>query len=117
MFFYSSYWKTWSRVLSGGRAGSSVELNLTPTNWRVADQGQWDSKVRPIRIRRHSTGMDRGDKLVDTLTAEVRAVMVKHLGADLTARLLTEDFMSQINWEKYHRVCNGGANLSDIRKD
>jgi hypothetical protein len=47
----------------------------------------------------------------------VLAEMKAHLGEELANRLLTEDFLSQIDWDKYKAVDNGGANLADIRKD
>ena len=41
--------------------------------------------------------------------------MVAHLGEALAHRLLTEDFLPQIDWGKYAKVRNGGANLDAIR--
>jgi hypothetical protein len=43
--------------------------------------------------------------------------MVKHLGEELTHRLLTEDFLSQIDWGRYDRNDNGGCNLEDCKKE
>ena len=114
MFHRSSYWHTWSRVLSDSHPhGPFVEVNLTPING-------WDSEgmkhVAPIRIRVHGTARDAKDKSVAELPAEVREEMVQFLGAELTERLLKEDFLSQIDWELYRKHCNGGANLADIRR-
>lgn len=112
MFHYSSYWHMWSRVLTSthkGRGGNFVEVNLTPIR-------NWQEEVAGIRIRVHCTSRGRDDKTVATLPPEVRAKMVKNLGEELTQRLLTEDFLSQIDWERYQKACNGGANLADIKK-
>lgn len=110
MFHYSSYWHTWSRVLSTSHPrGPFVEVNLTPIN------RDWENHVAPVRIRFHGTPPSDRDIVNDALPPEVRASMVHHLGEELTDRLLTEDFLSQINVELYDQFNNGGANLDDIK--
>jgi hypothetical protein len=114
MFVLSGYWGTWSRVLGENHPeGRYIEVNLTPING--ATEEEWRKDVLPIRIRAHSTTRKRDDKIVDRLPAVVEARLIAHLGKELTARLLTEDFLSQIDWALYRKHCNGGANLDDIR--
>ncbi len=110
MFLYNSYWRNWSRVLSTNHPnGPFVEVNLTPIN-------SWANDVSMIRIRLHGTARDPNDKLVENLPHEIELKMVMNLGVELTARLLTEDFLPQIDWELYKKKCNGGANLEDIKR-
>ena len=110
-FHYSSYWGTWSRVLSESHpAGPFVEVNLTP----CCDT--WQNNVEPVRIRAHGTARGERDQETDTLPNDVREQMIWHLGEELTERLLTEDLLSQIDWDLYRKHNNGGANLADIRR-
>jgi hypothetical protein len=109
-FHYSSCWGTWSRVLTDdGPHHSYVEVNLTPVN------GNWQDRVAPVRIRVHGTARDFRDIDTDELPAAVYQRMVDNLGEELTERLLNEDFIPQIDFARYRAVCNGGANLEDIR--
>lgn len=110
MFHFSSYWQSWSRVLSENHPhGPFVEVNLTPNL-------KWDEDVKPIRIRFHGTARGENDKVVAELPVEIRDLMAGNLGEDLTNRLLTEDFLPQIDYELYKKSNNGGANFEDIRK-
>lgn len=115
MYVYSGYWRTWSRILGRrpNRIRVVVELNLTPIN---AHNGQhlWDKNVAPIVLRAHSTPKQPDDKIVDELPVDVLIDMRAHLPESLVQRLLTEDFLSQVDWDKYDKVCNGGAKLADI---
>jgi len=97
-YSYSKYWKTWSRVLKFDGSWS-IEVNLTPINssWQYAD---WDEEVKPIIIRRHLP--PQHFKVVEELPTEIKEMMVEKLGEELVQRLLTEDFLSQIDyWDKY----------------
>jgi hypothetical protein len=101
---WDSYWGTYSRSL--GKIGDydKVEVDLTPVNgWTNIDgeEGLNVAKVRSINIRRHCTAMDRGDRYLNLLPQQVHHAMIEHLGLDLTRRLLTEDFLPQIDWDKY----------------
>lgn len=107
MYRYSSYWGTWSRVLSIDHPeGPYVEVDLTP----VGDQ--W-VRVRHINIRAHRTPLQSNDKLVTELPAEVRDLMEFELGTELRDRLLTEDFLPKIDWVKYKKKVNGGVFLAE----
>ena len=118
MFHYSGYWGSWSRVLCEDHPqGPFIEVNLTPIP--NCYDSTWGNHVAPIRIRAHGTARDYrkfgGDKKTDQLPEEVKQAMVLNLGAELTERLLTEDFLPQIDWALYRQKCNGGANMDDIR--
>lgn len=105
-FHYSSYWRSWSRVLSTDHPhGPFVEVDLTPTG---GNTGNWD-KVRSVNIRSHGTARDTGDIEQDTLLDEVWDQMVEALGEDVTYRLVSEDFLSQVDWKLYEQHCNGGC--------
>ncbi len=110
MFVYSDYWRTWSRLL-GWYNGAYVEVNLTPVN--SYHPRSWKIDVEPIRIRIHRT---EGGKLSYTIPEEVIEKMEEHLGHDLTDRLLTEDFLSHVDYKKYLQCNNGGARFEDIKK-
>lgn len=120
MFHYSGYWGSWSRVLSTDHPrGPFVEVNLTPIPGNISST--WDNHVRPIRIRFHGTardhsGMPMSDKDVAELPKEIEQAMRRNLGDALTDRLLTEDFLSQIDYDLYAKKCNAGANLEDIKR-
>ncbi len=116
MFHYSAYWHCWSRVLSTSHPkGPFVEVNLTALGGDMSDRS-WAQQVKPIRIRFHGTARERNDQQTETLPPEVLRIMVQKLGEELVNRLLTEDFLSQIDYDLYRQKCNGGANLADIKR-
>lgn len=115
LFYNDPYWGTWSRILSYS-AGTTVELNLTPVN--PTQPGTWESQVAGFRIRKHQTPRDVR-KFSNTLPERVKESMLGHLDADLVLHLLNtpdREILGQIDWDKYQKVCNGGANLADIQK-
>ncbi|MDB5254069.1 MAG: hypothetical protein JWL80_135 [Parcubacteria group bacterium] len=106
MFHYSSYWRAWSRVLSTNHPnGPYIEVDLTSMSWDT---------VARINIRSHGTRRDDMDRNEEKLPAEVKARMISKLGPELTERLLTEDFLPQIDWALYRQKCNGGAAFAEI---
>lgn len=110
MFHYSSYWRSWSRVLSTDHPhGPFVEVDFTPIGGGVG--ADW-SKVRSISIRTHCTPRDAGDIDQDILPDEVWDEMVKGLGYDIAYQLVSEDFLSQIDWDLHKRHSNGGCPLA-----
>ena len=114
---YCGYWHNYSRILTHSCVecgGMQVEVNLTPIP--CCHSSSWATDVAPIRIRAHCTARGSGDLGMTILPEKIRAEMVKNLGAELVERLLTEDFLSLIDWDKYRAVNNGGANLGDILK-
>lgn len=129
-FIYSSYWGAWSRVLKNPGEkiivpqhgidtidhlavlinGSFIEVDLTPVNgFRKPNQNI--ECVRAINIRCHGTARNRKDKETKELPPEVLAAMENEFGKELCERLLTEDFLSQIDWRKYTHCNNGGCSL------
>jgi len=120
-FHWSSYWHCWSRVLTNNShepGCSFVEVNLTPVNGNNARslKAGYENQVKLIRIRAHGTLRGPNDKETNELPDEALAEMKEYVGEDLTARLINEDFLSQIDWRLYNKFNNGGANLGDIKK-
>ena len=114
-YHYSSYWHSWSRVLSDNHDhGPFVEVNLTPHGIR-GSAADW-RRVAQIIIRVHGTTRDPNDQETDRLPREIVFLMLDHLGMGLLARLLNEDFLSEIDWSLYEKHNNGGAAFEDIRR-
>lgn len=116
MFVRGAYWRTWSRILQERTERGemySIEVNLTPVNARRATS--WEEQVTPIVIRRHMTARMHGDIFVGTLPAEVIEQMHTFLPFETVERLLHEDFLPQIDWDKYKQHCNGGAKFELIK--
>ena len=109
-YHFCSYWNTWSRRLSENNPhGPIIEVNLTPLSYgcpvsrcRETNNTPWACDVAPIHIRAHGTASAKRDINTDTLPDDVRAAMIKNLGLQLTERLLTEDFLSQIDFDTLH---------------
>jgi hypothetical protein len=121
-YHYCSYWRTWSRILRepafvGGvlprGVGPFVEVNLTPIHSFEHDHGGWEFEVKCIRVRSHGTARSHGDKDVDCLPEEVQIKMRESMPFALYAFLTEADILPMIDWEKYNKVCNGGAALAD----
>lgn len=111
VFVYSSYWRTWSRLLleNMDRSGTCVELNMTGHN------GTWDRVPQEI-IRRHCTARDNKDLITRTLPAAVEAAFKNTLGTQLFEHMTTYDYLPEIDWQKYHQHCNGGAEFNRIKR-
>lgn len=113
-FIWCSYWGTWSRVLSYDN-GYYVEVNLTPIN--PHHNYEWNALFdRGVVIRKHCTARDRADEEVGELPSHVYENMVSHWGKEHVDRLLTEDFLRQIDWDMYQKHNNGGASFDKIKK-
>lgn len=125
-YTFNSYWCHWSRVLlrptsfetllaqgfdeqtAKHLAGSYVEVDITPINgWERGDV----DRIRSINIRVHMTIRREQDVDTNILPGPVRSDMEKHLGEKLTRKILSEDFLSQINWTKHSRLSNGGCSF------
>lgn len=114
MFFYSSYWMMWSRILSTNiKGGPYVEVDLTPIGLGRANPKEWE-KVSRIWIRKHGTARTPGDKFVCELPTDIEDLMCKNISPEIVTKLLTEDILLQIDWIKYNHVYNGGAPLDKI---
>ena len=108
-YHYSSYWGSWSRVLSE-EGMEFVEVNLTP----VRGYG-WDD-VWPATIRRHGTMRKVRDIETDKLPHDIMQDIKDALGSARLHYLLNEDFLPQIDWALYRLHCNGGARFENILK-
>lgn len=114
VFVYSSYWRTWSRVLKPRTRDSfQVEVNLTPANPTVP--ASW-SQVRDIVFREHCTARDANDRYLERLPDSVIADMRLHVDEATIERLLHEDFLPQIDWVLYSQHDNGGCPLRLCQK-
>lgn len=112
-FVYSPYWGTWSRLLKRpGVYTSAVEVNLTPVNPDYADS--WE-RNKDIIIRQHGTPIDPCNIHV-SLPTRTYDEMIMRYGAELALRLIHEDFLPCIDFNKYRAICNGGAPLHLIKK-
>lgn len=103
----------WARILRWDQGlNRSIEINLTPRpGWWSST---WDSEVRCLRLR--SCSRHPNDRVVRILPAHVKNELVKNLGADAAHQLLTEDFLSQINWTLFEAADQeGGVELESIR--
>lgn len=119
-YVWDAYWGTWSRLLGLKRTAEGhdigfVELNLTPI--RNCPGSMWRSDVAPFRIREHGTMPSSGDMTTRELPDSVLHEMVRNMGGAHTLLLLEIQPIHLIDWKKYDRVCNGGANLLDILRD
>jgi hypothetical protein len=103
MFYFQGKYCNWWRVLPHESKHLAVEL--TPINGF-----EWDEIAR-IRIREFPDFM--GGLNVAELPPDVRRQMARHLGAELVDRLLSEDFLSSVDWGLF-RGRNEGAFLADI---
>jgi hypothetical protein len=123
-FRYSSYWGTWSLVLttrhlvgSDGKGrpglGRTVEIDLSPVNgWDRADAAHL-AKVRDLNVRVHCTSPSPRDRLERELPVEVQATLAAEIGWDLLSWLLDPqtEILGLVNWAKHARFNNGGASL------
>jgi hypothetical protein len=105
MYHYSSYWRSWSRVLLNNFDGQYVELNLTTGN-NIASE--W-TRVKAETIRKHCTPRDRNDKVVAVLPDDVRKEIIQAVGPVIAERLFTFDYLPLIDWKAWQRLDNGGA--------
>lgn len=107
LFVYSSYWRVWSRLLLRQKLGySAVEIDLTPPDITKADQWQ---RVADVYIRQHRTAPQAQDRLVSELPDMVLNLMKQSIPDEALQRLLTEDFLPQIDWRAYKMYSNGGC--------
>ena len=106
---YSGYWQKWSRVLFIEKNGPYwLEVNLTPVNPHLQDN--WVAQVMSLTLRLHLTSMEPGrDKLFRAVMKnkhslvfqEVKTAMLRRMPIDVVHRLLNEDFLAKLDWERY----------------
>lgn len=110
MYQYTAYWRTWSRVLLDDFNGQFIELNLTHVN------GDWGG-VKNETIRVHSTPRAKDDKVQRELPLAIKQAMIASLGSALCLRLLTFDYLPNIDWTRYKQANNGGASYNVITRE
>jgi hypothetical protein len=114
MFVYSSYWHTWSRVLRERSGGNpTIEVDLTAIN-PTADYG-W-ARVLSCNIREHYTHRGTHDIICRSLPAHAVLLMRERMDSETFDKLVHQDLLPLIDWDKYREVCNGGAALKNILK-
>lgn len=113
-FRYSSYWQSWSLVLTDRcdakpGYGPSVEIDLTTPSADLA-------RLLRINVRRHCTAPDLRDHFADDLPAHVVAQIRIVFGRKLATWLLdpNTEILGKINWDAYRDNSNGGAALHDV---
>jgi len=126
VFKFSSYWRTWSRVLwhksdrklqekisFDPKCYEWVELDLTPSN---PTSGEW-YHVQVGNVREHLTALSYGDLITGSLPDEMVREMQKNMPAENVERLLHADYMPYLDFDKGRLRNNGGFNPNDAFKD
>lgn len=117
-FRFSSYWRTWSLVLTDRCKakpgyGPTVEIDLSPVNgWDCGATCNSDA-TRAINLRRHCTEIDARDIMTDVLPETIKSDLYRELGRDLTDWLLDPktEILGIIDWARHNEISNGGASL------
>jgi hypothetical protein len=113
---WSSYWKTWSRLLYDYN-GTYVEVDLTPI--QPERQLSWE-KVRQVNIRRHYTKPQITDRLYKCVQPgtlvwnDLMNALENHLSPEKMAELLFRDFLPEIDWSLYRQYNHGGVFFADV---
>ncbi|UIS25132.1 hypothetical protein PQC65_gp194 [Aeromonas phage pAEv1810] len=118
IFVYSSYWRTWSRVLlrMGGKFNYQLEVDVTPINEQYKES--WE-QTKNIRIRRHCTVHGPRDIYTHDLPDEVVESMKEHISQETIDVILHSDLYNMIDWERFddvHNAGGGGVHLLDCIK-
>lgn len=118
IFVYSSYWRTWSRVLlrKGGKFNYQLEVDVTPINEQYKES--WE-QTKNIRIRRHCTAHGPRDVYTHDLPDEVVESMKEHISQDAIDVIIHSDLYNLIDWERFddvHNAGGGGVHLLDCIK-
>ena len=134
-FKYSSYWRTWNRVLKPVYAGlphGYVEFSLTPVDgWHATEvrntelrQSNANSnlvrglELAAIKIRQHSTAPDPKDKYASAVPDDVRQQLIERIGAEEAQYLLYGNIFDAVDWALYPKIktLGGGIPLAQCRK-
>ena len=118
IFVYSSYWRTWSRVLlrMGGNFRYQLEVDVTPVNPLFNDSWR---ETKNIRIRKHCTVHGPKDIYTHDLPDTVVEEMKKHVSQETVDVILHSDIYNLIDWERFdecHNTSGGGVQLFDCIK-
>ena len=113
--YLDDYWHNWNRVVGSMANGRKVIVRLTPINFSTHE---WNY-VRGENLLVNN-GPNHKCKRVETLPDTIRAMMVMHLGEELTHRLLSHDYMCEVTAYDVDRACrasNGGGVPLQFVKD
>lgn len=90
-FYYNSYWRTWSRVLSrmGGEFQTQIEIDLAPIN---DENCEWEY-IKKFNVREHRTATATGDIWTHYLPDQVLARLHKRLSHKQISILLHADVL------------------------
>lgn len=105
IFVYSSYWRTWSRVLlrMGGKFNYQLEVDVTPINDHFVSS--W-VPTESIRIRKHCTVHGPKDIYTHDLPDTVVKQMEEYLSQDVINIILHSDIYNLVDWELYDSIRN-----------
>ena len=105
IFVYSSYWRTWSRVLlrMGGKFHYQLEVDVTPINDH--NVSSW-VPTEYIRIRKHCTVHGPKDIYTHDLPDTVVERMEEYLSQDAINIILHSDIYNLVDWELYDSIRN-----------
>ena len=105
IFVYSSYWRTWSRVLlrMGGKFYYQLEVDVTPINDH--NVSSW-VPTESIRIRKHCTVHGPKDIYTHDLPDTVVERMEEYLSQDVINIILHSDIYNLVDWELYYSIRN-----------
>jgi hypothetical protein len=121
-YHYCSYWRCWSRMLSEPGdgielprgAGPFVEVNLTPIPNTYSNRSTYEHEVNRIVIRsQRDQPQSRRQGRGLSPRGLVQIAMRGTCRSRLYSFIMEEDILPMIDWEKYNKVCNGGAALAD----
>ena len=118
IFVYSSYWRTWSRVLlrMGGSFNYQLEVDVTPINEQYKES--WE-QTKNVRIRRHCTVHGPRDVYTHHLPDVVIDNMKEHISQNTIDVILHSDLYNLVDWERFddvHNASGGGVHLLDCIK-
>jgi hypothetical protein len=118
LFHRCAYWGNWSRILSR-KDGWTVELDLTPVGGlNSTSKHEW-AEIASTHIRRHCTAPAHNDINATILPAQAFQAMYDNLPLQIVRYLLTvpdDELLSTIDWDKFNKIQNGGAILSQCKK-
>jgi hypothetical protein len=115
-FKYSSYWRTWNRVIKPVWAGLphgivEVSLSTIPGAEKMRD-------IADMRIRNHVTAFDIKDSFKSSLPDDFRRKLIEGIGEEEAQFLLYGNIWDYIDWDRYRQMSawhpGGGIPLAQV---
>ncbi|UOX39536.1 putative CytH-like phosphatase [Aeromonas phage ZPAH34] len=102
-FVYSSYWRTWSRVLQrmGGAFHTQIEIDITPIN---PDLDRSWLAIPKVNIREHCTISREGDIWTHHLPDDVVKTLEARVSKSQLDLILHEDLLPMINVKEFSKA-------------